>query len=99
MEAVNGPASESAQIGKQLNDTLTTPGIKLAELRSQLEGLREQQAPSVSHAGDLQTFATAPALAAPGPLREDQHSLVEAMQFRVNGLTGLAAAFAAVQGT
>jgi hypothetical protein len=90
MEAVNGPASESAQIGKQLNDTLTTPGIKLADLRSQLEGLREQQAQIVANASDLD---------APGPLREEQQSLVEAMQFRVNGLTGLAAAFAAVQGT
>jgi len=90
MEAVNGPASESAQIGKELNDTLTTPGIKLAELRSQLEGLREQQA---------QIVANASALDAPGPLREEQQSLVEAMQFRVNGLTGLAAAFGAVQGT
>ena len=90
MESVNGPASESAQIGKQLNDTLTTPGIKLAELRSRLDGLREQQAQVVANASDLD---------APGPLREEQQSLVEAMQFRVNGLTGLAAAFGAVQGT
>ena len=32
MEAVNGPATESAQVGKELNDALTTPGIKLADL-------------------------------------------------------------------
>jgi hypothetical protein len=90
MESVNGPASESAQIGKELNDTLTTPGIKLAELRSRLEGLREQQAQVVANASELD---------APGPLREQQQSLVEAMQFRVNGLAGLSAAFADVQGT
>jgi hypothetical protein len=90
MEAVAGPASESAQVGKDLNDLLTTPGIKLADLRSQLEGLRQQQAQIVTNTS---------ALDAPGPLREEQQSLVEAMQFRVNGLTGLSAAFAAVQGT
>ncbi len=78
MESVGGPAGESAQVGKDLNDLLTTPGIKLADLRSQLEGLRQQQA---------QIVANATALDAPGPLREQQQSLVEAMQFRVNGLT------------
>ena len=90
MEAVNGPAAESQQVGKDLNDLLTTPGIKLADLRSQLEGLRQQQAQIVTNASNLN---------APGPLREQQQSLVEAMQFRVNGLTGLLAAFGAVQGT
>jgi hypothetical protein len=90
MESVGGPAAESAQVGKDLNDLLTTPGIKLADLRSQLEGLRQQQA---------QIVANASALDAPGPLREQQQSLVEAMQFRVNGLSGLFAAFGAVQGT
>src|SRR4029453_2124421 len=90
MEAVSGPGSESAQVGKELNDVLTTPGIKLADLRSRLEGLRQQQAQIVANASGLD---------APGPLREEQQSLVEAMQFRVNGLTGLSAAFGAVQGT
>ena len=90
MESVSGPASESTQVGKDLNTLLTTPGIKLADLRSQLEGLRQQQA---------QIVANTSALDAPGPLREEQQSLVEAMQFRVNGLSGLSAAFAAVQGT
>ena len=90
MESVGGPAAESAQVGKDLNDLLTTPGIKLADLRSQLEGLRQQQAQIVANASGLD---------APGPLREQQQSLVEAMQFRVNGLSGLSAAFGAVQGT
>ena len=90
MEAVNGPAAESAQVGKDLNDALTTPGIKLADLRSQLEGLLQQQSQIVTNASGLD---------APGPLRDEQQSLVEAMQFRVNGLTGLSAALTAVQGT
>jgi hypothetical protein len=90
MEAVNGPAAESAQVGKDLNDALTTPGIKLADLRSQIEGLLQQQSQIVTNASGLD---------APGPLRDEQQSLVEAMQFRVNGLTGLSAALTAVQGT
>jgi hypothetical protein len=90
MESVAGPAGDSAQVGKRLNTVLTTPGIKLSELRSQLEGLRQQQAQIVANARQLDP---------PGPLREEQRSLVEALQFRVSGLNGLAAAFAAVQGT
>jgi hypothetical protein len=50
-------------------------------------------------AESAQIVANASALDAPGPLREQQQSLVEAMQFRVNGLSGLSAAFGAVQGT
>jgi CARDB len=90
LESVAGPASESQQVGKRLNQLITTPGIKLAELRSGLDGLRQQQA---------QISANAAKLDPPGPLREEQQSLVEAMQFRVSGLNGLSEAFAQVQGT
>jgi len=90
MEAVAGPASESAQVGKQLNTLLTTPNIKLSDLRSRLAGLSQQQAQIVANASKLNP---------PGPLRDEQDNLVEAMQFRVSGLNGLAAAFGSVQGT
>jgi len=90
MESVAGPAAESAQVGKQLNQVLTTPGIKLSELRDRLEGLRQQQAQIVTNASNLD---------APGPLRAEQESLVEAMQFRVSGLNGLSVALGDVQGT
>jgi CARDB len=90
MEAVAGPASESAQVGKQLNTLLTTPNIKLADLRSQLAGLSQQQAQIVANTNKLDP---------PGPLRDEQENLVEAMQFRVSGLNGLASAFGSVQGT
>ena len=43
IEDVDGVATESAQLGKQLNKRLTTPGIKLEALRANVEGLREQQ--------------------------------------------------------
>jgi hypothetical protein len=88
MEAVSGPASESEQVGKNLNKLLTTPGIKLNDLRDELDGLRQQSA---------QILATARKLDPPGPLRDQQESLVETFEFRVNGLDGLAQAFSQVQ--
>jgi hypothetical protein len=88
MEAVAGRASESEQVGRRLNQLITTPGIKLKELRAQLEGLRQRSD---------QILASARKLDPPGPLRDEQASLVEAFEFRVSGLNGLAQAFAQVQ--
>jgi CARDB len=90
MEEVAGRASESEQIGRQLNQIITTPGIKLNDLRDELEGLRQRSA---------QVLASARELDPPGPLREEQERLVEALEFRVTGLDGLAQAFTQVQGT
>ncbi len=81
MEDVDGVATESAQLGSQLNERLTTPGIKLEELRANVEGLREQQEQILARTEDLSP---------PGPLVEQQEALVETMQFRVNGLAGIA---------
>ena len=90
MEAVSGPASESEQVGKRLSQVLTTPGIKLNDLRNQLDGLRQQS---------RQILSAAQKLDPPGPLRDQQESLVETFEFRVNGLDGLAQAFSQVQST
>jgi CARDB len=90
MEAVATRSNESQQIGVQLNQLITTPGIKLNDLREELDGLRQQAA---------QVLASARELDPPGPLREEQASLVEALEFRVSGLDGLAQAFAQVQAT
>ena len=81
MESVTPVASGSADLGRELNNRLTTPGIRLEALRSQVEGLRDQQEQILRQAQDLSP---------PGPLVEQQEALVEAMQFRVNGLAGLA---------
>ena len=88
MESVSGPASESEQVGKRLNQLLTTPGIKLADLRDELDGLQQQS---------TQILAKARELDPPGPLRDQQQSLVETFEFRVNGLNGLVQAFSQVQ--
>jgi hypothetical protein len=90
MEAVAGPAKESAQIGKELNDLLTQPNVKLADLRNDLQGLSQRQQQIVTNTSKLEP---------PGPLREEQANLLEAMQFRVSGLSGLMTAFGQVQGT
>jgi hypothetical protein len=87
MEAVASRATQSEQVGRRLNTLLTTPGIKLEDLRSELDGLRQEQA---------QVVASARELTPPGALREEQESLVEALQFRVSGLDGLAQAFGQV---
>jgi hypothetical protein len=90
MTAVGGRASESEQVGQRLNQLITTPGIKLNDLRDELDGLRQRSE---------QILASARKLDPPGPLREQQASLVEALEFRVSGLDGLAQAFAQVQAT
>jgi hypothetical protein len=90
MEAVGGPAKDSAQVGKDLNDLLTQPNVKLTDLRSGLQGLSQRQQQIVSNTTKLDP---------PGPLREEQANLLEAMQFRVSGLNGLISAFGQVQGT
>jgi hypothetical protein len=90
MAAVAERADDSAQVGKQLNQLLTTPGIKLADVRGDLDGLSQQ-------AGQI--LASARELDPPGPLRDQQEKLVEALEFRVSGLEGLAQAFAQVQST
>jgi hypothetical protein len=83
-------AGQSEDLGKQLNTQLTTPGINLEELRSDVEGLRQQQEQLLRRAQELEP---------PGPLIEQQRALVETMQFRVNGLDGLATALAQVAQT
>jgi hypothetical protein len=78
---VSGVATSSADLGQQLNNQLTTPGIRLEALRAEVEGIRDQQE---------QVLRQAQELSPPGPLVEQQEALVETMQFRVNGLAGLA---------
>jgi hypothetical protein len=80
-------ATQSEQLGRQLNQSLTTPGIRFEELRSEVDGLSRQQE---------QILARAQELSPPGPLVAQQQELVETMQLRVNGLGGLSQAFARV---
>jgi hypothetical protein len=84
MEKVGTVASDSEQIGRELNDGLTTQGIKSAELQTKITGLAQQE---------QQDVAAARAMSPPGPLRLQHQHAIEALEFRVSGLSGLADAF------
>jgi hypothetical protein len=84
MEKVAVVAKDSEQIGRELNDALTTPGIKFAELNTKLSGLAQQE---------QQDVAAARAMSPPGRLRLQHQHAIEALEFRVSGLRGLADAF------
>jgi CARDB protein len=84
MEKVAVVAKDSEQIGRELNDALTTPGIKFGELNTKLSGLAEQEQQDVTAARQM---------GPPGPLRLQHQEAIEALEFRVSGLRGLADAF------
>lgn len=83
-EKVGGVGRDSQQIGKELNQDLTTPGVKALALRQKIVGLAQRMDQVVASA---QTFKP------PGTLRTEQESLITALDFRVRGLRGLAEAF------
>jgi hypothetical protein len=84
MEKIAVVAKDSEQIGRELNDALTTPGIKFADLNTRLSGLAQQE---------QQDVAAVRAMSPPGPLRLQHQEAIEALEFRVSGLRGLADAF------
>jgi hypothetical protein len=84
MQDVQEVADQSGRIGTQLGTTLTRPEIRQAALVRALDGYAQQQD---------QLVGQAQRLGPPGPLRRQQEQLVEALQFRVSGLRGLADAF------
>jgi hypothetical protein len=81
---VDEVATQSEQIGRQLNNLLTDPAAKLATIREQLSGLAQQQEQGVTRAEDIDP---------PGPLREIHPAVIQALQLRVSGLEGLDRAF------
>ena len=90
MDDISAVGRDSDRVGRELSDVLTTPGIKPADLQKQLTGLVQQQEIGAARAGRLNP---------PGPLRASHEAAVEALQFRVDGLAGLAEAFRRTQGS
>jgi uncharacterized repeat protein (TIGR01451 family) len=80
--------SNSAKIGSDLADLLTTPGLKQAELETKLGGLIQQQQQDVERAQGLDV---------PGPLRPSTDHAVEALELRVGGMQGLLDTFKATK--
>ena len=83
-EKVAKVSKASDQIGRELNDALTTQGIKFSELDSKLTGLSQRE---------QQDVAAMRGIHAPGPLRLQHQEAIEALEFRVSGLRGLAEGF------
>jgi hypothetical protein len=77
-------AQSSDAVGRDLTDALTTPGAKVADLEAALTGLAQREQQNVDKAD---------ALDPPGALRDEHRALIEALQFRVSGLQGLATTF------
>ncbi len=84
MQTVAEIAASSEADGRELNDKLTTQGVKAADLVAALRGIAQSEQQNVDKAEKLDP---------PGPLREEHRHLIEALQFRVSGLEGLADAF------
>ena len=80
MQDVDEVATQSEQIGRQLNNLLTDPAAKLTDIRERLSGLAQQQEQGVTRAEDIDP---------PGPLREIHPAVIQALQLRVSGLEGL----------
>jgi len=90
MTGMSAVGRDSERVGRELSDALTTQGIKPAELQKQLTGLVQQQELGIDRANRLDP---------PGPLIESHERAVEALQFRAEGLAGLAEAFRRTQGS
>src|SRR5918911_1071604 len=84
MNDVRAIAGGSAGVGRQLNDALTTPGIKLADLQTRLGGLAQQESQYADQAKRVDP---------PGPLRNEHQHLIEVLQLRSSGISRLADAF------
>jgi hypothetical protein len=84
MADVQEIAQQSERVGAQLTTTLTRPEVRQPALVRTLDGYAQQQEQSVANAQRLDP---------PGPLREQQEHLVQALQFRVSGLRGMADGF------
>jgi hypothetical protein len=85
MSKVGTVAKSSQDDGTAVANALVTPAAKATSLANTLRGLAEQE---------RQNLAAANHLNAPGPLRDENQHLIEALQLRVSGVQGLADTFA-----
>ena len=90
MEKMSAVATSSDKIGRDLDEALTTPGIKPNELATKLDGLADLQ---------QQQIGGAEAIDEPGALRGEHASMLEALAFRVNGMRRLADALRSTAGS
>ena len=84
IDDVRGIASNSEQVGKDLNRTLAATGIKESQLETKIKGYAATEQQLVSQARELSP---------PGPLRVEHDHLIEVLQLRASALSRLADAF------
>lgn len=84
METVGAVAADSQQVGRSFTELMQTPGIKRADVVAQLRGLATRQQQAVDEAQDIDP---------PGALRDENESMIDSLQLRESGLSGLAVAF------
>jgi len=90
MSKVSEVASSSQTIGGQLSNALLQTGVKQAALQRRIAGFARQEQLDVERARQITP---------PGRLRDEHQAALEALQFRVSGLNGLANALAATART
>jgi hypothetical protein len=90
MTDMRAVATSSDKIGRDLDEALTTPGIKPNELATTLDGLADLQ---------QQGIGEAEAINEPGALRAENASALEALSFRVSGMRRLADGFRSTAGS
>ena len=86
MGKVSDVTGSSQQIGKQLSQVLLAQGLKEAQVEQRVSGLAHQEQLDVQRAQ---------AITPPGSLRDEHQALIQTLQYRVSGLSGLASALAA----
>jgi hypothetical protein len=84
MSKVATIAKSSEDDGTAVANALVTPAAKATSLGATLSGLAEQE---------RQNVAAATRLNPPGPLRDENGRMIEALQLRVSGIQGLADTF------
>jgi len=77
-------AGQSTNDGKQTVSALTTPGLSVPAMVQKLHSIAAQE---------QQNVQSAESLSPPGRLRTEHANLIEALELRVSGVNGLAAAF------
>jgi hypothetical protein len=77
-------------VGRDLGELLTTPGLKQADLDDRLTGLVQNEQLDLDRARRLDP---------PGPLRPAHERMLQALEYRVGGLRGLADVFEQTKGS
>jgi len=90
IDKVTAIARQSTDNGKETENALTSNTLSIPAIVKALNGVAQQEQQNVDAAQKL---------VAPGRLRTEQANLIEALQLRVSGVSGLAAAFQQLEGS